>query len=535
MSENYLENIDPTDHRAIRVAKTEHLREIGIDPYPARIPEGRVSIESIRADWENLKQITEEREVVRAGAVKRLAGRITAVRSHGKSMFVVIQDGTGQFQFYIRKNTVEENMAGDEGAYDRAKELDIGDFITAEGEFFTTHTGEATLMVYNWQLLSKSLLPMPEKYHGLTDPDLRLRQRYLDLLANPEVKRNLTIRALVIRSIREFLEKEHGYIELETPALTSLYGGAAARPFTTHHNALDIDLYLRIATELYLKRLIVGGFERVYEMGKVFRNEGVDRDHNPEFTLLELYEAYADYNRMMELAEGMVIASARAVAEFQSANPLHDKDGTEVPKSLILSDGKLTLNIEGEEIAMEKPFPRKSFVGAILEATGIDVLRAEKSDLVDYLKKHDIDYNPNLPFWPLVDKLFSETVEASLVQPTFLVDYPVGLSPLAKRKADQPELTERFELFILGKEIANAFSELNDPIDQRARMESQVEQAKQGDDEAPNVVDEDFLTALEHGMPPTGGMGVGVGRLVAILAGAHAIKEVIPFPLVKPR
>jgi lysyl-tRNA synthetase class 2 len=534
MNDNYLENIDPTDHRAVRLAKADYLRKSGIDPYPARTPDGRVTIESIRNDWENVVQQTDENhQVSRHGAIRRLAGRITAVRSHGKSSFVAIQDGTGSFQLYFKKNTVEEKMA-DESAYDRIKELDIGDFVTAEGELFTTRTGEATLAVHNWQMLSKSLLPMPEKYHGLTDPDLRLRQRYLDLLANPEVKRNLTIRALVIRTIREFLEAE-GYIELETPALTPLYGGAAARPFMTHHNALDIGLYLRIATELYLKRLIVGGFERVYEMGKVFRNEGVDRDHNPEFTLLELYEAYADYNRMMELAEGLVIASARVVAEFQSINPLVDKEGVELPNCLKVSDDKVLMCLDGADVPIERPFPRKSFVEAIHNATEIDVLRAEKGDLVAYFKKHDIDFNPNLPYWPLVDKLFSETVEPTLVEPIFLIDYPVGLSPLAKRKSDNSELTERFELFIMGKEIANAFSELNDPIDQRARMEYQVEQAKHGDEDAPNVVDEDFLTALEHGMPPTGGMGVGIGRLVAILAGAHAIKDVIPFPLVKPR
>ncbi len=534
MSDNYLENIDPTDHHAVRLAKLQHLHDTGIDPYPARIPDGRVTIESVRADWDNLKQIAEDREVKRPGAIRRLAGRITAVRSHGKSMFVVIQDGTGEFQVYIRKNIVEEKMEGDEGAYDRAKELDIGDFITAEGELFTTHTGEATLMVQNWELISKSLLPLPEKYHGLTDPDLRLRQRYLDLLVNPEVKRNFLVRAIVIKTIRKYLEEE-GYIELETPALTPLYGGASARPFTTHHNALDIDLYLRIATELYLKRLIVGGFERVYEMGKVFRNEGVDREHNPEFTLLEMYEAYADYNRMMELAEGMVVASARAVADYIEGKPIYDKEGELLPERLSQDDDEIILKYDGEEIPLVTPFPRKSFMGAIVEATGIDVMQAEKNDLIEYFETNEIDYNPTLPYWSLVDKLFSETVEPTLIEPVFLIDYPVGLSPLAKRKADNPELTERFELFFLGKEIANAFSELNDPLDQRKRMEAQVEQAKQGDEEAPNVVDEDFLTALEHGMPPTGGMGVGIGRLVTILAGARAIKEVIPFPLVKPR
>jgi len=535
MNNNYLDGIDPADHRAIRIAKLEHLRAQGVDPYPAQIPKGRVTIESIREKWDEVKRIQNDNgEVTRPGAIVRLAGRITAIRSHGKSMFVAIADGTGDFQLYIRKNTIEEGMSEPE-AYNRAKELDIGDFVTAGGELFTTHTGEPTLMAQNYALISKSLLPLPEKYHGLTDPDLRLRQRYLDLLVNPEVKRNFQIRALVIKTIRDFLENEHGYIELETPVLTPLYGGAAARPFTTHHNAHDIDLYLRIATELYLKRLIVGGFERIYELGKVFRNEGVDRDHNPEFTLLELYEAYADYGRMMELAEGMVMACAKAVAEFEQKNPLLDKQDEQIEVLSINERREITLHTENVNIPLKTPFPRKSFVEAITDATGLDVMRANKADLIAYFKANDIDHNPTLPFWPLVDKLFSEAVESTLIEPTFLVDYPVGLSPLAKRKSDNPELTERFELFMLGKELANAFSELNDPLDQRARMEAQVEQAKAGDDEAPNAIDEDFLTAIEHGMPPTGGMGVGIGRLVAILAGAHAIKEVIPFPLLKPK
>ncbi|MCD6501776.1 lysine--tRNA ligase, partial [bacterium] len=289
-----------------------------------------------------------------------------------------------------------------------------------------------------------------------------------------------------------------------------------ARPFITYHNALDIKLYLRIATELYLKRLIVGGFERVYEMGKVFRNEGIDRDHNPEFTLLELYEAYADYNRMMEIAEGMVVACAKAVEEFFESEAIAPDSGE-------------------SKTRIEPPFPRKGFVEEIKKATDIDVMSATKDELIAYFKKNEIDHNPTLPYWPLVDRLFSETVEPKLIEPTFVIDYPVGLSPLAKRKSDEPELTERFELFIDGIELANAFSELNDPLDQRARMEAQLEQHAAGDEESPHKIDEDFLTALEHGMPPTGGMGIGVGRLVTILSGAHSLKEVIPFPLMRPR
>ena len=509
-----IDKIDPRDQRAIRIAKIEKLRAEGIDPYPARIGEGRVPIESVRANWNNMKRETDdEGNILRAGEIVRLAGRITAIRSHGKSMFVAISDGSGDFQFYIKKNIVD--TPEDSESYARAKELDLGDFITARGELFTTRSGEPTLMVHDWALISKALLQLPEKYHGLTDPDLRLRRRYLDLLVNPEVKRNLRIRALIIRTMRDFLESD-GYIELETPVLTPLYGGAAARPFITYHNALDIKLYLRIATELYLKRLIVGGFERVYEMGKVFRNEGIDRDHNPEFTLLELYEAYADYNRMMEIAEGMVVACAKAVAEFFESEAIAPDSGE-------------------SKTRIEPPFPRKKFVEEIKEATDIDVMSATKDDLIAYFKKNDIDHNPTLPYWPLVDRLFSETVEPKLIEPTFVIDYPVGLSPLAKRKSDEPELTERFELFINGIELANAFSELNDPLDQRARMEAQLEQHAAGDEESPHKIDEDFLTALEHGMPPTGGMGIGVGRLVTILSGAHSLKEIIPFPLMKPK
>ncbi len=516
--------VEPQDQRAIRISKMQKLREAGIDPFPARIGEGRIEIESIRADWENVRRIKDdEGNVVKEGKIVRIAGRIMAIRSHGKSSFIVISDGSGEFQLYMKKNTVEQYSPDDPDNYQRAKELDLGDFISAEGELFTTRSGEPTLMVQTWRLIAKTLLQLPEKFHGLTDPDLRLRYRYLDLLSNPEVKRNLEKRALVIKTMRSFLEKE-SYIELETPVLTPLYGGAAARPFSTHHNALDLDLYLRIATELYLKRLIVGGFERVFEIGKVFRNEGVDRDHNPEFTLLEMYEAYADYNRMMHMAEGIFLECARAVAEFSENEDYIQIDGATI-----------VLDREEGEIRIAPGFQRKRFTDSILEASGIDVMAAEKADLIAYFKAHEIDHNPTLPYWPLVDKLFSETVEPNLIQPIFIVDYPVGLSPLAKRKPDESELTERFELFVRGMEIANAFSELNDPLDQRSRMEAQIEQHAAGDDESPHEIDEDFLTALEHGMPPTGGMGIGVGRMVTLLTGVHALKEIIPFPLLKPR
>jgi len=528
MTDNNNTRIDPKDQRAVRISKMEKLRAEGIDPYPPRIGEGRVTISGVLDDWDNLKQqLDDEHNVTKSGAIVRLAGRITAIRTHGKSIFLSIADGTGDFQLYIRKDIVADE------SFERANELDLGDFISAEGELFTTRTGEPTLLVQDWKIICKALLPLPEKYHGLTDPDLRLRQRYLDLLVNPEVRSNFLKRALIIKTIRKYLESE-GYIELETPALTPLYGGAAAKPFTTHHNTLDMDLYLRIATELYLKRLIVGGFERVYEIGKVFRNEGIDRDHNPEFTLLELYEAYADYNRMMEIAEGILIACANDTARFVNDNIEKNAAGDDEAPYIVNKGDTVQLNYEGHALNIKPPFPRVRFLDIVKEKSGIDVMSATREELAKFFEDKGIDYDKKAPYWPLVDKLFSELVEPTLIEPTFVVDYPVGLSPLAKRKPDEPELTERFELFILGKEIANAFSELNDPLDQRKRMEAQIAQRAMGDEEAPNVLDEDFLTALEHGMPPTGGMGIGIGRLVTILAGAHALKEVVPFPLMRP-
>jgi len=527
---NEKSEIDPRDQRAIRVSKMKKLRADGIDPYPARIGEGRITVSKVRENWDELKRIErEDHTIEREGVAVRLAGRITSIRSHGKSMFVTITDGTGDFQLYLRKNTLEEATPNDSNIYERAKELDIGDFIVSAGELFTTRTGEPTQLVKEWAIICKALLPLPEKWHGLNDPDLRLRQRYLDLLTNPEVRLNFEKRALIIKSIRNFLENR-GYIELETPVLTSLYGGAAARPFMTHHNALDIDLFLRIATELYLKRLIVGGFEKIYEMGKVFRNEGVDRDHNPEFTLLELYEAYTDYNGMMELAESMIINAARAVADYT---------GYKTPEEEVYTPDNdsngIIVNYEETKIHISPPFKRVAFVDIVEDITGIDILSENRNEVLEYLESRSIEIDPKTPYWNLIDKLFSESVEPSLIDPTFVLDYPVGLSPLAKRSPNNSKLTERFELFIAGKEIANAFSELNDPIDQRERMEAQVECHKEGDSEAPHALDMDFITALEHGMPPTGGMGIGVGRLVTILCGAHALKEIIPFPLLKPK
>jgi len=522
--------IDVKDQRAIRIAKLNKLIDAGINPYPAEIDSDRDQISSVRAKFDELKRITDDKgQVTKHGSIVYLAGRIMALRYHGKSMFGTICDGSGEFQLYFRKNILEENMTDFKEPFEMAKDLDIGDFIAARGEVFSTHTGEPTLLVNSWQLISKTLLPLPEKYHGLTDPDLRIRQRYLDLIANPEVKSNFMKRAIIVRTIRNYLE-DQGYVEIETPALTPLYGGAAARPFITHHNALDMKLYLRIATELYLKRLIVGGFEKVYELGKVFRNEGLDRDHNPEFTLLELYEAYSDYRGMMAISEGIVMSCAKAVAEFVAQND----DESEEKYIRIKGENAVEIDYEDETIVIEPPFEKMPYMELLEKYTGIDFSEENIEKAKDYLKENKIEFEKTASYWDLIDKIFSEAVEPNLKQPVFVIDYPLAISPLAKRKPGHENITERFELFMFSREMANAFSELNDPLDQRERMEKQMENMQEwqiGD----KILDEDFLTALEHGMPPTGGLGIGVGRLVTILSGVHALKEIIAFPLYKPK
>ncbi len=500
---DYMRERKRSDQEIRRYEELETLRQKGIEPYPYQYHRTHKA-------QEILTQFSDEQpEAFRDIAV---AGRIMALRRMGKVTFCHIQDETGKIQLYFRKNDLGER-------YDLLKLLDIGDIIGANGFVFRTRTGEITVHVQQFQLLAKSLtvLPIPKEtiedgkrvvHHPFRDKELRYRRRYLDLIVNPEVREIFRKRAEIIRAIRQFFD-ERGWLEVETPILQPIYGGAFARPFVTHHNALDIDLYLRIATELYLKRLIVGGYEGVYEIGKNFRNEGMDRMHNPEFTALELYVAYKDYNWMMELVEQLLLFVVQRVF------------------------GTSQLQIGDHRIDFAQPYKRLPLVEAIQEATGLHVLEASAETLRTYLREHGIDVDASAGKGKLIDELFSEFVQPHLVQPTFIIDYPIELSPLAKRHRTKPGLTERFELFIAGTELANAFSELNDPIDQRQRFEEQARLRAGGDEEA-MVIDEDFLYALEVGMPPTAGLGIGIDRLVMLLLNQDSIREVILFPQMRP-
>ena len=432
-----------------------------------------------------------------------IAGRIMSKRRMGKIGFCDLSDIDGKIQIFLKKDVL-----GDE-EYERFKKIDIGDIAGAEGEVFTTEAGEISVLVNKLTLLSKSLLPLPEKFHGLSDPDLRYRQRYVDLIMNADVKNTFIMRSKILTAIRNYLDSR-GYLEVETPILNTIPGGAAARPFITHHNALDMDMYLRIATELHLKRLIVGGMEKVYEMGRQFRNEGMDIKHNPEFTSIEIYEAFADYNDMMDLTENLIRYCAETVCKT-------DK-----------------INYQGTEIDLSH-FERLTMIDAVKKYSGVDfneITTDEEAQKIAKEKGLEVEETKSTR-GDIIALFFDEFVEDKLVQPTFITDYPVEISPLAKRKPSQPELTERFEIFITGREFGNAFSELNDPIDQRERFMRQVELRNAGDDEA-NMMDEDFLTALEYGMPPTGGLGIGVDRLVMLLTNSYSIRDVLLFPTMKP-
>lgn len=436
------------------------------------------------------------------GKVVSIAGRIMTKRVMGKASFCNIQDIKGNVQSYVKKDAVGEDVYAD------FKKYDIGDIVGITGEVFKTHTGEVSIKAEKVVLLSKSLQILPEKYHGLKDTDTRYRQRYVDLIVNPEVKETFIKRSLIIRAIRNYLDNKN-FIEVETPVLVPNAGGAAARPFFTHHNALDEDLHLRISLELYLKRLIVGGLERVYEIGRVFRNEGLSVRHNPEFTLLELYQAYTDYYGMMDLAEELFKTVALEVL------------------------GTSTISYDGIEIDLSKPFARMTMVEAVKKYSGVDFSEVKTEEEAKALAdKHHIKYENRHKKGDIINLFFEEFVEEELVQPTFIMDHPVDISPLAKRKPTDPEFTERFELFITKREMANAFSELNDPIDQRGRFEAQEALKAAGDEEA-NSMDEDFLNALEYGMPPTGGIGIGIDRLVMLLTDSAAIRDVLLFPTMK--
>jgi lysyl-tRNA synthetase class 2 len=484
------------DERAIRLQRLQTLREQGINPYPNTVERTHTIAEVLQHfdEWQGPE-----------GSFT-LVGRIRLMREMGKIAFAHIEDGTGRIQVYFRINDIGED------AYRALKLLDIGDFIQVSGFLFLTRTGERTLDVRSYRLLSKSLRPLPEKYHGLEDKETRQRKRYLDLIANSdEVRQIFIIRSRVITAMRRYLD-EHGFIEVETPILQPLYGGATARPFITHHNTLDRDLYLRIAVELYLKRLIVGGFERVYEIGRNFRNEGIDRSHNPEFTMMECYLAYADYNDIMRLVEEMICFIAQEVK------------------------GSPRITYQGTEIDLTPPWPRWRLLDAIEEFTGIDVNRfPDKESLAAEMRAHGYEADPSLGRGRLIDNLkdalFRKGIPV-LRQALFLTDYPIDVSPLAKQHRDMPGLVERFQAFAGGLECGNAFTELNDPLDQRARFEDQMRQRAQGDEEA-QVLDEDFLEAMEVGMPPAGGVGIGIDRVVMLMADQESIRDVILFPTMR--
>lgn len=433
----------------------------------------------------------------------KMAGRIMSKRAMGKASFCDIQDSKGRIQLYVRGD-----MIGQE-SYEDFKKYDIGDIIYISGIVFRTHMGEVSIKLTSCNLVSKSLRPLPEKWHGLKDVDLRYRQRSVDLIVNSSVKEKFNKRSKIIKSMREYLESK-GYLEVETPMLNIVAGGAAAKPFETYHNALDMKLYLRIAPELYLKRLIIGGYDKVYEIGKNFRNEGISIKHNPEFTNMELYSAYEDYNDMMDITEDMVKYIAREVL------------------------GNEKINYQGQDIDLSGKWKKITMIESIKEVTGVDfdtILSDEEAYEVSKKLKLDVNVGTKRGF--IINSAFEEYVEKTLIQPTFIIDYPVEVSPLTKRKKDKPELVERFEMFIGGREYGNAYSELNDPIDQKSRFESQVEQREAGDEEA-NMQDDEFLTALEYGMPPTGGLGIGLDRLIMLLTDSASIRDILFFPTMKP-
>ena len=438
------------------------------------------------------------------GSEVTIAGRLMSKRGMGKVSFCDLQDKSGRIQLYARKDEMDEE------AYNRFKKYDIGDIVGVHGEVFRTQRGEMSVRGKEITLLSKSLLPLPEKFHGLTDKETRYRQRYVDLIVNPEVRRNFEIRSAFIKYLRNFLDNR-GYMEVETPVLNTISGGATARPFITHHNTLDIDMYMRIATELPLKRLIVGGMERVYEVGRIFRNEGMDTRHNPEFTTVELYEAYADFNDMMDLFEALLSGAAKELC------------------------GSYQLQWLGEDVDLTPGWPRLSMAEAVKQYLGVDFMAiSDDGEAVAAAKSAGVDMDGVEPTWGhALYECFDQKVEAKLVQPTFITMHPVDVSPLAKRSPKDPRVTERFELFICRSEMGNAFSELNDPIDQRQRFQKEVEARAKGDDEA-GMMDEDFLTALEYGLPPTGGLGIGIDRCVMLLTGSDSIRDVILFPTMKP-
>jgi lysyl-tRNA synthetase class 2 len=479
----------------VRREKLEEFRKAGLEPFPYKY-ERTHTAKDILNKYENLAGEEESPEEV------SLAGRVMAKRGHGKAFFMHIMDGSGRIQIYAKLDLLGKEK------YELFEKLDMGDFIGVVGKVFRTRTGELTVRVSNWTLLSKSLHPLPEKWHGLQDKELRYRERYVDLMVNPEIKDIFLRRIKIVGAIRKFLEGR-GFLEVETPILHVLQGGAAAKPFESYHDALDMPLFMRIAPELYLKRLLVGGFEKIFEMGRVFRNEGISYKHNPEYTILEIYEAYADYFDVMKLTEEMVISAIKELS------------------------ADLKIEFKGETIDFNLPWKRIPLLAALAEYGGVDIEGKSEEEIRKVAKSKGIEGYEEIGIGKIINVLYDKLVEPNLRQPTFIIDYPIETSPLAKKKRDNPKLVERFELIVAGMELANAFSELNDPMDQRERLKKQAELKAAGDQEAESM-DEDFLRALEYGMPPAGGLGIGIDRLVMILTNSPTIRDVIFFPHMRP-
>ncbi|WP_404959872.1 lysine--tRNA ligase [Staphylococcus pseudintermedius] len=489
------------DQMQVRRQKLQELRDLGIDPFGEKF-ERTGTAETLKAQWDQYaKEELAEKETESHTVI---AGRIMTKRGKGKAGFAHVQDLSGQIQIYVRKDQVGDAQFG---IWNTA---DLGDIVGVEGIMFKTNTGELSVKAKSFKLLSKALRPLPDKHHGLQDIEQRYRQRYLDLITNEESTQTFINRSRILQEMRNYLN-EKGFLEVETPMMHQIAGGAAAKPFVTHHNALDATLYMRIAIELHLKRLIVGGLEKVYEIGRVFRNEGVSTRHNPEFTMIELYEAYADYKDIMSLTEELVAHIARRVL------------------------GTTLVQYGDETINLEPQWRRLHMVDAVKEATGVDFYEVKSDkEAHELAKAHGIEVDDNMKYGHILNEFFEQKVEETLIQPTFIYGHPIEISPLAKKNPEDPRFTDRFELFIVGREHANAFTELNDPIDQRQRFEAQLVEKEQGNDEA-HEMDEDFIEALEYGMPPTGGLGIGIDRLVMLLTNSPSIRDVLLFPYMRQK
>jgi len=485
-----------TEEEVVRRERLQKIREAGNNPYPARVGRTRV-VSAFLNSFE---------EIEKSGEVVTLVGRVLTIRVHGGLSFVHIEDGSGKIQLVLKKDHLGEEQ------YQAFKDtVDMGDFFEVTGRPFTTQKGEKSLAADNYRVITKSLLPMPEKWHGLVDQEIRYRQRYLDLMSNEEVRHIFRVRTAVLSALRKFLD-DHGYMEVETPILQTIPGGAAAKPFTTHHNALDADLYLRIAPELYLKRLLVGGFERVYEVARCFRNEGIDHAHNPEFTQIEGYAAYMDYEEQMTLMEEMILVAIKAVGRDVSAVPFR-----------------------GQTLNFSTPWPRMTFRDAVLKFAKVDIEDfPDQKTLAKAMEDNGLEVDPAASYGTLLDSLYKQTVRPNIIQPTYIYDYPAAISPLVKRKDSDPRYIEMFQLLYGGgEENIKAFSELNDPLDQEARFAEQAAARESGDEDA-QFSDPDYVTAMKHGMPPNAGFGIGIDRLVAMLTDAPNLKEVILFPTLRP-